>query len=158
MTQFDWSKAAEKQWDERADGWNARSREMWEAGSRKDITSGHVEQVRQLFFGEVGRRISLPRGITAERTYETVDLFFVWKEKEKEAALQPFCRMLAIPGETLCGNGMRFRVKVMDFDGNFEKIPEKARCCHHADGGDDCAFCADRPEYFLLFRPKGHYR
>lgn len=38
MTQFDWSKAAEKQWDERADGWNARSREMWEAGSRKDIT------------------------------------------------------------------------------------------------------------------------
>ena len=95
------------------------------AGSRKDITSGHVEQVRQLFFGEVGRRISLPRGITAERTYETVDLFFVWKEKEKEAALQPFCRMLAIPGETLCGNGMRFRVKVMDFDGNFEKIPEK---------------------------------
>jgi ubiquinone/menaquinone biosynthesis C-methylase UbiE len=34
---FDWTKEAERLWNERASFWNSRSRNMWETGSRKDI-------------------------------------------------------------------------------------------------------------------------
>ncbi|MBY0122677.1 class I SAM-dependent methyltransferase [Bacillus sp. S/N-304-OC-R1] len=34
---FDWSKEAEKQWDEKSSSWSSKSKEMWENGSRKDI-------------------------------------------------------------------------------------------------------------------------
>nr|WP_077298907.1 class I SAM-dependent methyltransferase [Virgibacillus pantothenticus] len=34
---FNWSEEAEKQWDERADSWNERSKNMWESGSRSGI-------------------------------------------------------------------------------------------------------------------------
>ncbi|WP_102274836.1 class I SAM-dependent methyltransferase [Cytobacillus massiliigabonensis] len=37
MSEFNWSKEAEKQWDERSSGWNSMSKEMWESGSRKEI-------------------------------------------------------------------------------------------------------------------------
>lgn len=37
MSDFDWSKEAEKQWNSRAQNWRAKSRDMWDNGSRKDI-------------------------------------------------------------------------------------------------------------------------
>lgn len=37
MKDFNWTKEAEKLWDQQADHWNSRSRKMWESGSRKDI-------------------------------------------------------------------------------------------------------------------------
>lgn len=37
MDNFIWEDEAEKQWNEMADSWNSRSREMWETGSRKGI-------------------------------------------------------------------------------------------------------------------------
>lgn len=36
MHHFNWEKEAETQWDHQAQGWNKRSRHMWEHGSRKD--------------------------------------------------------------------------------------------------------------------------
>ncbi len=91
------------------------------AGSRKDITSRHVEQVRELFFAGTGRQISLPYGITADQTYGIVNLFF----EQEESALVPACRMLEIPGDTFCDNDMEFHTEILEFDGDFEKIPEK---------------------------------
>ncbi|KQL20177.1 class I SAM-dependent methyltransferase [Cytobacillus solani] len=46
MSDFNWSKEAEKQWDERSSGWNTMSKEMWKSGSRKEIApffAKHVE-------------------------------------------------------------------------------------------------------------------
>lgn len=34
---FNWSKEAEKQWDEKSSSWSSKSKDMWENGSRKDI-------------------------------------------------------------------------------------------------------------------------
>ena len=34
---YRWEKEAEKAWDDRAVNWSARSKELWEAGNRKDI-------------------------------------------------------------------------------------------------------------------------
>lgn len=34
---FNWHKEAERQWDSRSDMWGAKSRMMWEEGSRSSI-------------------------------------------------------------------------------------------------------------------------
>ena len=46
------------------------------AGSRKDISRVHVEQVLGLFEHQVGRKIILPYGMTAQRTYGGIR---IWK-------------------------------------------------------------------------------
>ncbi|WNS73941.1 class I SAM-dependent methyltransferase [Bacillus sp. DTU_2020_1000418_1_SI_GHA_SEK_038] len=45
MEKFEWSKEAEKQWDEKSASWNSMSKEMWESGSRKDIAPFFSENV-----------------------------------------------------------------------------------------------------------------
>lgn len=40
-----WVEAAEKEWNERASSWHAKSKEMWETGSRKDIVAFFQEHV-----------------------------------------------------------------------------------------------------------------
>lgn len=37
MENFNWHNRAEKTWNEMAEGWSSRSKNMWENGSRKDI-------------------------------------------------------------------------------------------------------------------------
>jgi ubiquinone/menaquinone biosynthesis C-methylase UbiE len=37
MVKSDWVEAAKKEWNERASAWHAKSKSMWEEGSRKDI-------------------------------------------------------------------------------------------------------------------------
>ncbi|WP_010529360.1 class I SAM-dependent methyltransferase [Lentibacillus jeotgali] len=45
--EFDWHHEAEKQWDDRAEFWSARSMEMWDSGSRKDIVPFIQRQLEQ---------------------------------------------------------------------------------------------------------------
>lgn len=92
-----------------------------EAGKRKDISSVHVEQVLDLFSAGVGRKISLPYHMKAERTYHEVLLYK--KERGEEKPEQKSIK-LEVPGETIWENKIRIRTKVIDFDGNFQKIPE----------------------------------
>ena len=40
----------------------------------KDILSVHIEQLKQLFHGETGKELHLPKGILAKNTYGTVEL------------------------------------------------------------------------------------
>lgn len=46
MGQFNWSEEAERQWDARTSNWSSKSQEMWETGSRKEITPFFVKHVR----------------------------------------------------------------------------------------------------------------
>ena len=46
------------------------------SGSRKDLTSIHVEDVRQLLEKQAGKQVDLPYGLTARRTYD-----YLWIEK-----------------------------------------------------------------------------
>ncbi|MBU8878977.1 class I SAM-dependent methyltransferase [Bacillus sp. FJAT-29790] len=46
MSQFNWTAEAEKQWDDRSETWNSKSREMWESGSRKDIAPFFAKHVK----------------------------------------------------------------------------------------------------------------
>lgn len=43
--EFYWAEAAKKEWNERANSWHAKSKEMWETGSRKDIAAFFKEHV-----------------------------------------------------------------------------------------------------------------
>ncbi len=91
------------------------------AGSSRDITSTHVERVLRLMTAEVGAKVSLPHGITAQKMYDTVRL-----RAEVPLPAPPAARDLAIPGETVLENGLTFTAEVLeDFDFS-EKIPRKS--------------------------------
>ena len=55
------------------------------AGRKKDITSTHVEQVRNIFLGETGKMTMLPYRLRAERNYDTLSLY-VGEDIFEEAA------------------------------------------------------------------------
>ncbi len=92
------------------------------AGSRKDLGSVHILNLRELFFAPSGKRISLPYGLCAVSEYEYVRIF---KKEALENKNEGEERTVLIPGESALGNGQVFVTKILDFDGNCEKIPEK---------------------------------
>ncbi|MGM7635308.1 class I SAM-dependent methyltransferase [Bacillus sp. Hm123] len=47
MEKMNWSVQAQDQWNEKADGWHAKSKEMWETGSRKGLVSFVATYVKQ---------------------------------------------------------------------------------------------------------------
>ena len=96
------------------------------AGSRKDITAQHIGAVRELFFTQVGKVISLPYHLEAEKEYDAVLIRsgnFGRKPREADAA-EPGTVLL--PGETVWVNGMQIHAEILAFDGNYEKIPQKS--------------------------------
>ena len=100
------------------------------AGSGRDITCRHVEDVTRLAERQVGRRLSLPGGILAERVYEGVRLSHP-KERGSEAL------SAVVIGEEqlrLAEQGLwveipvpdgRFCLRVRKFSGETEQIPQK---------------------------------
>ncbi len=95
-----------------------------QAESRKDITSRHVEEVLNLMGRTVGGRISLPYGMTARRTYDSVILSRESGAKDREQhSFLP--RDLQIPGETVLKNGLCIRTKLIENSEFYKKIPEK---------------------------------
>ncbi|MCC8149937.1 MAG: hypothetical protein LIO96_00310, partial [Lachnospiraceae bacterium] len=95
-----------------------------QAESRKDIASCHVEEVLGLMAQGVGRRISLPYGMTARRTYDSVILSRDSGDRQGEQQTFLSCD-LRIPGETVWENGLRIRTELMENSDFFKKIPEK---------------------------------
>ncbi|MCM1537842.1 MAG: tRNA lysidine(34) synthetase TilS [bacterium] len=107
----------------------------------KDITGVHVESVCALFDKQTGRMLSLPYGLTAERTYQGVRL---GRRGNTEADGEKFCadkpegtdgrepwtdRQVELTGE--CGEvrfgGRLFRFRVFSCEGNediFQAIPK----------------------------------
>ncbi len=91
------------------------------AGSRKDITSVHVEQVMRLMTADVGAHLSLPCRITARKTYEKVVL---GTEIPNEVCFTE--QNLKIPGETVTEDGIIFMTELMNVVDVSKKIPRKS--------------------------------
>lgn len=101
-------------------------REMLErtGGHQRDLTSGHIRQVQNLYLCRTGKKISLPYGIEARHCYEGVRIQKTaedsgekkWKVYGREA------ETLLIPGETEWEEGL-FSVEIFPYNG--EKILEK---------------------------------
>ena len=93
------------------------------AGSRKDITGGHINSVEDLFGMQVGKTVSLPYGLVAEKVYDAVVIRSF--EEQRESGMEEEIKLL-IPGETWLPGGLKICTKVLPFDGNSQKIPQKA--------------------------------
>ena len=114
------------------------------AGSKKDLTAAHIEAVQALFTAQVGKSVCLPYGIRAYADYEQI--IFLKESREKKQtdqiaqtdstnrktksgknAAEKTAREyeLAIPGELILESGEQITTKILEFDGNFQQIPEK---------------------------------
>lgn len=89
------------------------------AGKRKDFTAVHIKNTRELFFLQVGRRISLPYGLLALRTYGGIFLGKEAEESLEASEIQP----LQVPGRNFF-KGNTFIAKIILNHG--QKIEEKA--------------------------------
>ena len=111
------------------------------AGSKKDLTAAHMESVQALFTAQVGKSVCLPYGIRAYADYEQIvlqkesgqkkrtdqtDRINRKKQSGKNAAEQKAREYeLVIPGELILESGEHITTKILEFDGNFQQIPEK---------------------------------
>lgn len=95
-----------------------------QAGSSQDISNVHITEVLELFTKQVGKKVNLPYGLAAERTYEGVRIGKAngnspEKKIEKEWEL--------IPGETLeiPEHGYRILTRILEKTSENEEIPQK---------------------------------
>ncbi len=108
------------------------------AGSRKDIGDVHVSQTLELLKGHVGRRISLPYGMVAVRTYEGVrlqkDRVFDGSrnqcrrtEGRKLEEQENWVNQQVIPGTELeiAAYGWKISARILEKNGEFHEIPQK---------------------------------
>ena len=113
-----------------------------QAGRRKDISEVHVLKVLELFEKQVGRRISLPYGLQAERTYDGVEIGSPGREEagvagrrestvleESSEANGSHCKIseelkpqisLELPAY-----GWRITARILEKNGEFQEIPKK---------------------------------
>lgn len=100
------------------------------AGSRKDIGSAHVEALKELAKLQVGRQISLPYGMLAERIYEGIRISH--KSNPAEKASETYEIALSVLEEqpegtwyTLALRDGCLRMRVREFSEEIKEIPKK---------------------------------
>lgn len=91
------------------------------AGKRKDLTGNHVQQVISLWKQQSGKRVSLPCGVCAVRTYQGVCLKNAGTEKERQNQEKGEWT-LPVPGELKCFRGT-FSAEIIPYFG--QEISEK---------------------------------
>ncbi len=107
------------------------------AGSKKDISSVHVESLINLGNAQSGKQMHLPYGLTAKKEYDNI---FLYKdEKQKDLKTQIGLNEIKISKEMLCAcaesgkqihiplgeNGEKITLKVCQNTMEIEKIPKK---------------------------------
>ena len=97
-------------------------------GGEKDIGSVHLKSVTELFGRQCGKRVDLPGGVTAERTYDGIVIRKRRNTKE-EGAGEMREVLLNIPGETLMPDGIhRVKCRFADISerDKAKEIPQKS--------------------------------
>lgn len=104
------------------------------AGSRRNIGSVHVEMLEDLFSLQVGRQITLPYGLTAERVYEGIEVSCrcmckadakLSVEETCEIALSELEELSEGRWYTLALSEGEVRMRVREFSGEIWEIPKK---------------------------------
>ncbi len=100
------------------------------AGNRKDIGSVHVKSLMDLAGLQVGRRISLPYGLCAERIYDGIQISHTENYAKKikgfhEIELSVLENMSADEWYTLALGDEEARMRVCDYTEEFKEIPKK---------------------------------
>ncbi len=94
------------------------------AGSSRDISEVHVQQVLDLFDKQVGREIHLPYQLEAKRTYEGIVIKKITKEFMKDVVLEEWQVSL---GETvkILEYGYEIRTRIIEGGLQNQEIPKK---------------------------------
>ncbi len=72
------------------------------SGNRKDLEAKHVEAVLSLLHRQVGRQVSLPYRLIAEREYTVISIYRASSNVEEQTSqMQPAAVEAAIPGTTI---------------------------------------------------------
>lgn len=93
-------------------------------GSWKDMEQVHVHMIEELFLKQAGRRIALPYGMEAYRSYDGIT---IRRQEEEQEELDTFC-LLTEELESAGTEGIRcgpFTARLMENQGFLEKIPQK---------------------------------
>lgn len=93
------------------------------SGSKRDLTTRHVEAVQSLFAQETGRRLTLPNGVIAEKRYDCVILRHADAAPQQETCGEELT--LPIPGTLLLPDGSKLQADLLTEDARPKKIPEK---------------------------------
>jgi tRNA(Ile)-lysidine synthase len=120
------------------------------AGKRKDFTSLHLQQVRELAGKQTGRQISLPYDLVAERTYGGVRI-----AKKEQKTIQSVEWELPLPGVLTCPFGT-FETKIFSYEG--QKIEEKkyTKWLDYDKIGYNLCIRTRRPGDFLIVNKEGN--
>ena len=129
--------------------------------SRKDISRIHIDEVRALFFQQVGRKKQLPYAITAERTYDGV-----WLRKEdfsqecaqkKDKAPVPAAVPVKVPGITLLRDGGCLKSRLLEESCRTQEIPTKeyTKWMDYDIIKDDCSVRRAKPEDYIVIDAQG---
>lgn len=94
------------------------------AGSSRDVSGIHVQQVLELFGRQVGRRVNLPYAMEAERTYEGVHI-----GKSRQQATERVSEGVwkLVPGEVLeiSEYGYQVHSRILEQSVEKQEIPQK---------------------------------
>lgn len=89
----------------------------------KDISRRNIEEVSCLFEKEVGKKISLPNGLQAQRTYEGIKIHK--SDENKAGKPNAFCLELDGQGEFLLGKDKgKITIRIINEKINIEKLRE----------------------------------
>ena len=124
------------------------------AGSAKDLGAKHVGTLRELFDRQVGRKLSLPYDLTAERTYEGVELK---KKKADTAGGMPDAGIwpLRIPGVTKTPIGT-VKARVFGYGGQIPQEKKYTKWFDYDKIGDGISLRTRREGDYLRIAPDGH--
>ena len=93
------------------------------SGHEKDLEKIHVEKLEELFEKQVGRRMDLPYGICARRTYEGIELERKTKETE-EVEEEKYLDLGRMSGQVKYGK-WEISYRVFEKEGDGCKVPKK---------------------------------
>lgn len=93
------------------------------AGSSKDFTRTHAEDVEKLWTKQVGKKIMLPCGVTACREYHGIRIEKDQKQSEKEEAEPCICLKPQEGAQEISFDGLTVSYQIIPND--FAQIPEK---------------------------------
>ena len=123
------------------------------AGRRKDFTAVHVKSVAGLLGLQVGRQISLPYGLKAQRTYGGI---FIGKA-QKEQPEMPESQAVLVPGKTFFRKNTFFTQIILN---QGQKIEEKTytKWLDYDRIKQELSIRTRRPGDFLIVDEKGSHK
>lgn len=96
--------------------------------SRKDISSIHIKKILQLLDMQVGKKVNLPYGLLAQRSYDAI---IIRKEDEEiyipdgpDMEMPTGPREISIPGRTVLSEEKELETRVFPFEKGM-KVPQK---------------------------------